>query len=121
MKTAPSYTVRIWIAGDYAEACRAIREFCEEGACFSVAPTDYIYTGGAECGVVVTRINYPRFPAEPGQIVSQCLRLAQHLRARMFQDSVAVETPDETIWISRRESHMGGKSATAEDAGTCTG
>jgi len=103
MKTAQSYTVRIWIAGDYADACRAVREFCEEGACFAVSPADYIYTGGTEAGVVVTRINYPRFPAEPEEIVSQCFRLAEHLRARLFQDSYAVETPDETHWLSRRE------------------
>lgn len=104
MKTAQSYTVRIWIAGDYADACRAVREFCEEGACFAVSPADYIYTGGAEAGVVVTRINYPRFPAEPGEIVSQCFRLAEHLRERLYQDSYAVEAPGETHWFSRRDT-----------------
>jgi hypothetical protein len=104
MKTVKSFTVRIWIAGDYMDAVRAVREFCEEGACFAVAPCDYAYTGGMEAGVCVTRINYPRFPADPSAIVAQCLRLGEHLRARLFQDSFAVETPEETHWITRRVS-----------------
>lgn len=97
-----SYTVRVWIAGDYNDACRAVREFCEEGACFAVSPAEYVYTGGAESGVVVTRINYPRFPAEPSAIFDQCLRLAHHLRAALYQDSFTVEAPDKTHWFSRR-------------------
>lgn len=104
MKSAPSYTCRIWIAGDYADACRAVREFCEEGGCFAVEPVNYIYTGGAEAGVVVTRINYPRFPAELDEIFAQSERLAEHLRAALFQDSFAIETPDQTYWVSRREA-----------------
>lgn len=102
MNETPSYTVRIWIAGDYADACRAVREFCEEGACFAVSPAEYIYTGGAESGVVVTRINYPRFPADSHEIFGQCLRLAHHLRAALFQDGCTVEAPDRTHWFSRR-------------------
>lgn len=102
MNAARSYTVKIWIAGNYADAVRAVREFCEEGACFAVTPCDYAYTGGLEAGVCVTRINYPRFPAEPDAILSQCMRLAEHLRERLFQDSYAVETQEETHWFSRR-------------------
>lgn len=31
-----SHTVRIWIAGDYQDAIRVVREFCFcEGACFT--------------------------------------------------------------------------------------
>lgn len=104
MKIALSFTCRIWIAGDYADACRAVREFCEEGACFAIAPVDYIYTGGAESGVCVTRINYPRFPAEPDTILEQMHRLGEHLRAALFQDSYLIETPTETVWFTRRQA-----------------
>lgn len=105
MTVAQSYTVRIWIAGDYADAVRAVREFCEEGACFAVMPCDYVYTGGMEAGVCVTRINYPRFPAGEDEIEAQCMRLAEHLRGRLFQDSFCVETPAKTIWFSRRQGN----------------
>lgn len=104
MKSAPSYTVRIWIAGDYHDAVRAVREFCEEGACFAVERVAFAYTGGMEDGVCVTRINYPRFPADPDALLGQTIRLAEHLRQRLFQDSYSVETPTQTHWFSRRET-----------------
>lgn len=102
MKNA-SFTIRIWIAGDYADACRAVREFCEAGDCYAVEKVDYIYTGGQEAGLCVTRINYPRFPESPDEILDRCFRLAEHLRAALFQDSYSVETPEKTYWFSRRE------------------
>ena len=102
MKTADTKTFRIWIAGDYQEAVRAMREFCEEGACFAVQATDYVYTGGMESGVCVTRINYPRFPATEGFIQEQVMRAAEHLRDRLFQDSYTVEGPSKTTWVTRR-------------------
>jgi len=104
MIAASSFTCRIWIAGDYRDACRSVREFCEEGACFAVSPADYIYTGGAEAGVVVTRINYPRFPKEPQEIWDQCERLAEKMRADLCQDSFAIEGPTQTFWYSRRSA-----------------
>lgn len=102
MISTPSATYRIWIAGDYNDAVRAIREFCEEGACFAVERCSYVYTGGMEDGVCVTRINYPRFPATDAHLREQSLRLAEHLRTRLFQDSYSVEGPDCTVWFSRR-------------------
>lgn len=95
-----SHTVRIWIAGDYQDAVRTVREFCfSEGACFAVQPVDYIYTGGMEAGVCVTRINYARFPADPDVIDDQCRRLAGILRIKLRQRSYSIEGPRATIWI----------------------
>jgi hypothetical protein len=102
-KPALTSTYRIWIAGDYQDAIRLTKEFCEEGACFSVAPVDYVYTGGMESGVCVTRINYPRFPASSEQIREQVGRLAEHLRLGLFQDSYTIEGPETTEWVTRRE------------------
>jgi hypothetical protein len=102
MKTTQTYTCAIWIAGDYDDAVRLLRAFCEEGACFAVERCAYVYTGGMEDGVKVTRINYPRFPASPEHIKAQTIRLGHFLREGMFQDSFAVETPEETLWFSRR-------------------
>ena len=102
MKHVSSYTCRVWIAGDYADACRSVRQFCEVGACFAVERADYIYTGGAESGVVVTRINYPRFPAEHSFIVGQCMALGEKLLLDLCQDSFSIETPERTYWYSRR-------------------
>lgn len=102
MKTCESYTCKIWIAGDYADACRIVRQFCEAGACFAVQPADYVYTMGQESGVCVTRINYPRFPATPKDILDQCKELAQALIAGLHQGSYTIETPYEMHFFSRR-------------------
>ena len=99
MITALSYTIRIWIAGDYSDA---IREFAEEGLCAAVAPAAYVYTGGMEDGVCVTLINYPRFPKTPDELRGIADRLAEHLRQRLFQDSYSIECSDQTFWVSRR-------------------
>lgn len=102
MQIAPTFTIRVYIAGDYADAITAAREFCEEGACFCIQPADYVYTGGMEAGIVATLINYPRFPSEPAELLARAERFADHLRGRLFQDSYSIETPTETYWFTRR-------------------
>lgn len=102
MAAAPSHTFRIWIAGDYRDAIRAVREFAEEGLCAAVAPAAYVYTGGMEDGVCVTLINYPRFPKSQWDLKAIAERLAEHLRSRLYQDSYSIEGPNETVWITRR-------------------
>lgn len=99
---APSYTAKIHIAGDYAQALEACRVWCETGACVSVAKTTFVYTGGEETGVVVTLINYPRFPATPGQMDEKAIALAEHLIAALHQHSASVETHRTVFWLSRR-------------------
>lgn len=98
-----SYTVRIWIAGNYDDAIRALREFCEEGFCVSVIPTTYVYTGGVEEGICATVINYPRFPKAPWEVEAVSYKLAEFLRERLFQDSFTIECPETTEWYTRRE------------------
>lgn len=98
----PSYPVRIWIAGDYADACRACREYAERGACVTVTPTEYVYTRGSESGVCVGLINYPRFPKTPDVIWDEAYEMALFLMDRLYQDSCSVEAPDKTRWLSRR-------------------
>lgn len=99
---APSYTVDIHIAGDIAIARQVCREFCMEGCCVTVAPSDFIYTGGAEAGIRVGFINYPRFPAEPAAIMERANRLARLLIERLCQQSCCIVAPDDTVWLSRR-------------------
>lgn len=101
--TAPSYPVSIFIAGDYDRARQIVREFCmNEGACVTVTPTSYIYTGGEEAGVILGLINYPRFPAEPAGILAKAQRLASDLMNGLCQQSYTIQTPTETLWYSRR-------------------
>lgn len=96
-----SYTVRIWIGGDYDEARRTIRRFCaKEGACFAIQKTSYIYTGGEESGVTVTLIHYPRFPSTPNLLWDKAQRLAELLARDLCQKSYSIDAPDKTEWMT---------------------
>lgn len=102
LKTAVSFTIRIWIAGNYARAEEICRTFCEQGFCVSICPMNYIYTGGEEAGVCVTIINYARFPRDPKDLKIWAENLAEHLRIGLHQQSFTIEDPDETRFFSMR-------------------
>src|SRR4051812_29043136 len=102
-KQSPSYPVSIFVAGGAGEARDICRAFCdEEGLCVTVTQTAYVYTGGEETGVIVGLINYPRFPSEPSDILTTAKLLALELMHKLEQESVSVQTPDETYWFSIR-------------------
>jgi hypothetical protein len=103
IKTVPSAPVRIYIAGNYDDAARICREFCQRGACVRLTHTSYIYTGGQEDGVEVAFINYPRFPAQLAEIEGQAMALALMLLDGLFQHSCSIEGPSQTTWVSRRK------------------
>jgi hypothetical protein len=77
IKSEPSFYANIWIAGDYKQAVQACREFCMNvPLCATVSPTTFVYVGGAEEGVCVRLINYPRFPERPDVIRDRATALA---------------------------------------------
>jgi hypothetical protein len=104
IKSAPSFYANIWIAGDHAQAVQACRQFClNVPLCVTVTPTTFVYVGGAEDGVCVRLINYPRFPKEPAEIQETATALAEHLRSALCQHSYSIEYPHETVWDTKRE------------------
>ena len=103
-KTVPTYSVDIFIAGDAAEARRICRQFClARGFCVTITETEFVYTGGAESGVRVGCINYPRFPSEPEAIWLKAYDLAKMLRDGLCQHSFCMVAPDKTYWETCRE------------------
>lgn len=101
--SAPSYPVSIFIAGDYYKAKQICQSFCDAvGLCVTVTSTAYVYTDGEQMGVIVGLINYPRFPAEPADILAKAQRLADDLMRGLLQQSYSIQTPTETLWYSRR-------------------
>ena len=69
MTRSDSFYANIWIAGSAADAERLCRDYCNRvGLCVTVTPTVFIYTGGAQSGVLVRLFNYPKFPAERDSI-----------------------------------------------------
>jgi hypothetical protein len=100
-----TYTAAIYIAGEVAEARRVCRGFCMKGLCVTVEPVEFIYTGGAETGVRVGLINYPRFPATPAEILDTAEHLAVSLINQLYQHSATIVATDKTVWLSRRETN----------------
>ncbi|AHX00991.1 hypothetical protein HL13_gp30 [Dinoroseobacter phage DFL12phi1] len=105
-KAAKSYTQRIWMAGNYANAEEICRTFCEQGMCVSISPANYIYTGGEEAGFVVTLINYARFPKDPVSLKDLAFSLAMDLMNGLHQQSFSIEGPEETLFFSKRPEDM---------------
>jgi hypothetical protein len=98
-----SYSISIFIAGDVQSAETICRAYCNEvGLCVTVTPTNYIYTGGSQSGVIVGLINYPRFPATPDEIWAKAEALGRRLLAGLYQESFTIQSPDKTVWFDGR-------------------
>jgi hypothetical protein len=102
---AETFWAHIYIAGSIEQAKEVCRKFCfDVGYCVTVEPVDYIYTGGAEAGVRVGLINYPRFSRTPAEILEIAEQFATLLRVGLCQHSYSIVTPTQTFWRSRREA-----------------
>lgn len=104
VKTAPTWTVTIHMAGDIALAGQIIqRHAIDFPMCVTLTPASFIYTGGREEGFVVGFINYPRFPADDVRHIGEkAYALAGRLMHELGQHSFSIVTPEETTWYSRR-------------------
>lgn len=101
---AETCVATVYVAGDYADVVASLRRQClEEGLCVTATPTTFVYTGGAEDGVAVGFINYPRFPKTPPEIVARALVVAERLMNDLCQLSASVVGPAETAWLTRRK------------------
>lgn len=102
MIEVPSYTIDLFIAGEAADARRVCRKVCGIGLCVTVTETDFIYTGGAEAGVRVGLVNYPRFPCSREELWEKATLLAETLRIELCQWSYLLVAPDKTCWHGDR-------------------
>lgn len=99
----PTCVVTLYVAGDLQAARESLRRECfEDGLCVTVTPTTFVYTAGAEEGVAVGFVNYPRFPTTPAALKERALRVASRLMRDLCQWSALVVTPTETVWLNCR-------------------
>ena len=76
----------------------------ENPSCVSVTPMLFAYTGGAEAGVAVGFINYPRFPSTRAEIKVKAMALANLLRTGLEQMVVSIVFSDATVMLSEESS-----------------
>lgn len=101
--TEPTCVITVYVAGDYQAARASLRRQCfEDGLCVTVMPTTFVYTGGAEEGVAVGFVNYPRFPTTFEALKSRAIQVAERLMVDLCQWSALVVTPENTVWLNNR-------------------
>lgn len=101
----PSYSITVSIAGDLQTARQSLRRQCvEEGLCVTLTPTTFIYTHGAEDGMRIGFVNYPRFPKTAAAILERANHVARCLMKDLCQRTALIETPEETYWIHQQDS-----------------
>jgi len=98
-----AWMVTLYIGGALEEV-RAIlaREAAERGACWSIEPTEFIYSGGREQGVVVRQIAYARFPSTAEEAMHDMLVLGRRVMEATGQGSFSVIGPESSVFVSRR-------------------
>lgn len=105
-KVEPTFKATIYMAGDIQTVKNECRKFCyEHGLCVTIKPCDFVYTGGAESGVEVGLINYPRFPVDRLSIRKRAHSLAIHLIEKCSQHTATVVDDEETSWFTRNPDH----------------
>lgn len=106
VKRCETAWAKVYIAGSVPTLEQVCREFCLDGCCVTVTPTNYIYTFGEESGAEIGLIHYPRFPKGAGaqeQITRQATNLGFAMMYRCHQGSFTVMDPEMTYFHSRRK------------------
>lgn len=69
----------------------------EKKMAVTLTPTNFIYVGGREPGVIVGMINYPRYPSTREEIIDKAGELAMFLKEKLLQERVSIIFPDHTV------------------------
>lgn len=106
-KIAPTFSLDLYVSGDFHFIRQVCQEFCESGLCVSVSPVDYVFTHGMESGARVTFINYPRYPTTLEQLEGKAKALGKLITEKLGQGSFTLVGPVETYFWSRRTVDAG--------------
>lgn len=107
--SCPSYTVTVYIAGEFAEIKRQCSTYVDDvELCVTVTAASFVYTGGTEEGAAIGLLRYPRFAGEQFDkkeseewVWTHAVALANYLLETLYQRSVLVQGPTTTTWFSR--------------------
>lgn len=103
-RVCESFTVTLYIGGCITTAKAALaRRAAEMGACWSVEPTEFIYSGGREMGMVIRDINYARFPRTVEVVEDRMAAVAVNLMDVLGQGSCSIVGPTQSRYLTRRK------------------
>lgn len=103
MTTCPTFTITLFMAGDYAHAKQLVNRWVADNPmCFAMSAVDYPYTFGCESGFRLDAINYPRFPTDEATRRATVEAIAEHLMVELNQGSYTIQAPSGTTFYSRR-------------------
>jgi hypothetical protein len=104
IKEVKTYTAKIYISASIDAVAQLLREYAfNNGACFTIEKTLFIYTGGEECGVVVGLVNYPKFEKDNKRIFKDAVEVAELILSKTFQRTCLIVAPDKTRWIEVKQ------------------
>jgi hypothetical protein len=86
------------------------RDVLANPLCVTIEPTTYIYAGGEESGFVVGLLNYPRFPSTQAALDDRAEYMARELLDGTHQHSALIQSPFQTVWITRRAGETDGQT-----------
>ena len=98
-----TFWATIHIAGELTEIKSICQRYCLKGACVSVVPQEFIYSGGRESGAAITMIAYPRFPKDDVVIMGEAYDLANLLTKQLGQRSCSIVTPHKTTYFQNED------------------
>lgn len=110
----PSFNVQIWLGisegyGGYTHLIEEVVEVCQKFVdkkkeCVTITPTEFVYTGGCEPGVVIGFIMYPRFVRSQNEIVERAVELGKILLTKFKQNRITITTPLESIMLKNKNA-----------------
>lgn len=102
--TCNPWTVTLYIGGCIVTAKAFLAKLsADAGACWSVEPTEFVYSGGREQGMIVRDINYARYPRDPGPVEDRTTELGIMLMRELGQGSCSVVGPLSSRYLTRRK------------------
>jgi len=112
MKINDTFTANIYVGtqhgydGEFSsidEIRQWLQNYCDTVKLgITLTPTEFIYVGGREPGVIVGLINYPRFPKPIEEIKAQAFDIANGLMKLCHQERLSIVFSDETMMLERQ-------------------
>ena len=105
-KEAVTWWAKIYVGGDFVGAKEVCRKFCfPSGLCVNIRPIDFVFAGGAEAGVEVGLMQYPRFPEQENVLELKAISLGKAIAEKNTQWTFLVMLRQTTAWFSRKANN----------------